>query len=173
MKIRLGLLEYDFRYTQYANTGGYDTNRKTYMANELQVSHTAADYGLTPTPVGPPRTIGKWTISNPLGLGAFGKVHCLTDQSGRIAVVKVIQGKRRNPDKARQEIQVLKDLTLLAKTADDHGGLVRLEEVIHLDDDVSDDANAPFKEIALILQPCVYGTFEKLTTARPSGRRYV
>jgi hypothetical protein len=40
---------------------------------------------------------------------------------------------------------------LLAKTADDHGGLVRLEEVIHLDDDVSDDANAPFKEIALIL----------------------
>jgi hypothetical protein len=112
----------------------------------------------------------KVDIQQPAGIGAFGKVPCVTDPAGRIAAAEVIQSKRRNPDRLRRDMQVLKNLTLLAKREDDHGRLVRPEEVINLDECAGDDANAPFK---VDLQRWVYGAFDKLTAALSSGHRYV
>jgi hypothetical protein len=160
MIVRLGTLEYIFSYTDLIKGETFSYQRKRYL------NTTAPVFDLLPTPKGQARTFGAWTICNSLGKGSFGKVHSATDYKGRIAAIKVVD-RTKSHKEVRNEIQVLQEL---ARTQDDGGHLLRLIEVIYPN---SYGTGAPFEEVAIILQPCVQGTFEQLTKARSGSQKYV
>jgi hypothetical protein len=108
MTIRLGTLEYVFRYTDLANKQAFSQLRKRYVMQNLGIS--APVFDLAPTPTGQARTFGAWTISKPLGKGTFGKVHSATDRQGRVAAIKIVD-RTKSPREVQNEIQVLQELT--------------------------------------------------------------
>jgi hypothetical protein len=169
MTIRVGTLEYMFRYTNFAREEIFNRQRKQHLNRYLGISAPILE--LTATPTGQARTFGAWTIVNPLGKGTFGKVHSATDRQGRVAAIKVVD-QIRSRDEVQNEIQVLQELTALAETEDTQGRLLRLIEVIYSNSHER-IASVPFDEVAIVLQPCVQGNFEQLTIARLGRQKYI
>jgi tRNA A-37 threonylcarbamoyl transferase component Bud32 len=152
MKIRISALEYDFSYTPFAYTHEYyeDLNR-IYLPLVLRATVNSTSIQI-PTPQGPPRTFGDWTVSEPLGRGAEGNVFSASNRHGEVVALKVVLRAHNNAHQAESEIRTLKTLTKLAETHDETR-LLRLRQAIYPRDTPDFDTANNFDEVALIFEP--------------------
>jgi serine/threonine protein kinase len=79
-------LAYSFEYTQFAGTDDFDNQRKNFMRDYLGID--SPDFGRTPIPLGPPMSIGKWTLGVVKGRGKSGTVCVATNPEGTIVAIK-------------------------------------------------------------------------------------
>ncbi|KAL9621083.1 MAG: hypothetical protein Q9160_004468 [Pyrenula sp. 1 TL-2023] len=162
MKIRIGLLEYDLRYTRFGLSKEYEYELAQYIQDHISVDkNTALNFALTPTPSGQRRIIGQWTIGKPLGRGGFGKVWSATNSKSRTAAIKMIGRDSANAASVDRELRTLTDLTRLDIDQNQHK-LVRLTDIIR-GNSSGDHSSNLFEEIALVLEPAARGTFQNLT----------
>ncbi|KAK3337154.1 hypothetical protein B0T19DRAFT_62665 [Cercophora scortea] len=106
MKIRFDKLEYDFRYTGYAETAAYQAERDGYMTRVIQAPPPVNFEMPTllvnfemPTPLRSTRTIGQWTLSKPLGRGGMGRVFLASNSTNEVVAVKTVE---RNSNTKKQ-----------------------------------------------------------------------
>lgn len=158
MKIRLGLLEYDFQYEDLRSNEAFKREHADYVRKYIASDKNAAvNFGLTPTPSGQRRIIGQWTLGKALGKGGFGKVSCATNSSSRIVAIKRVERNPMNRASVDRELQTLRDITQLALDQKEQR-IVRLLQIIR----EPTNASSAFEEIALVMEPVAHGTFKNL-----------
>ncbi|KAK3080547.1 hypothetical protein LTS18_000368 [Coniosporium uncinatum] len=150
MTICLGPSEYEFIYTEYANTTAFKDQQRAYARRFLGVQ--AENFDMTPTPAGKPWVFGDWTIIHQPGKGTFGRVYSATDSKSQLVAIKFIEGGQRAA-KVQNELRTHQQLTDLAKASNDKGRLLRLLEDIYQNGTT---------DVALILHPVAHMTFAKL-----------
>ena len=162
MTVLLGQLSYIFEYTEYARTNEFYMQKRKYLSNFSDVSNKT--FALTPTPFGPARVVGQWTLGSCLGKGSFGRVTVGTNSKSELVAIKVVERnkKQTQPD---DEIRALKCLQKLSNYEDVRGRLVHLKEVIYQNGEENNPPTA-FQEISLVLEPACTRTFESLISNR-------
>lgn len=166
MNIRLGLLEYTFRYSTFASSEAFIQQRQEYVTTKLRAP-TSIDFDM-PTPRLNTRTIGQWTLGHPLGRGAFGRVFLGSNSRNEVVAVKMMECNSRSKATVDAEIAVCRALTTLARKNDEGSRIVQLREVI-------DPRKEPFSskrgfdEIGLILEPMTPSTLHSLLGGGNTG----
>ncbi|KAI2004259.1 hypothetical protein LOZ50_004399 [Ophidiomyces ophidiicola] len=161
MHIKVGFLEFEFRYTDFAYTKPYYINRAHYFKEELQRT-SFPNTTITPTPSKSLRSFGHWVLMASLRSGTFGKVFSGTDSKGEIVAVKIITRSTKNVQEVSQKIKTLREIQNLPEVhAGDKSRILHLREVIYQS---GAEINTPkiFEQIALILEPTVYSTFASI-----------
>jgi protein kinase-like protein len=161
MRLRMGRCEYIFEYTEYARSPEYVVEQRNFLTRHLKIPHESIDLSLTPTPSRHSRKIGDWTQGISLGKGTFGKVFVGTNAKNETVAIKIVERGSRTQSSVAEEIRVLEELTKLAKSANDHGRLVRLREVIYQNGREEYTSNR-FEDVALVMEPAVRGDFSGL-----------
>ncbi|KUI64269.1 putative endopolygalacturonase D [Cytospora mali] len=123
MKIRVGLLEYDFQYTN-ASPVAFFEHRREYIATALRAP-TSIVFDM-PTPCLNARTIGQWTLGERLGSDTAGKVFLGSNSKNEIVAVKIMLKSASSVD---EEIGTYQAMLALAEH-DDNKRIVRLKETI-------------------------------------------
>ena len=165
MRITFDTLEYVLEYTNFARTQDYINQRRAYL--QRFTGHQWCPLFETPTPVPNTRTIGPWTLANPLGKGARGRVFQATNQRNEVAAVKVLERTSKNADDVDTEVSISAAVTKLAKERDEDGRIVRQIDVLYASGK-SLSPDLPFDEVAIILQPMTPETFHNLRGDRSS-----
>ncbi|KAI5865840.1 kinase-like domain-containing protein [Durotheca rogersii] len=150
MKIQLGLLEYDFQYTDVASSNSFIGKRREYMVGNITTPPVA--FLSMPTPRRNTRTIGRWTLGEPRGKGSTGSVFLGSNRKNEVVAVKIMALDSESKSLVDGEIAAYQALTALAEKHNDGGRLVRLKETI----DPREDKNAVsfiFDEVCLVLEP--------------------
>ena len=163
MKIRFDKLEYDFKYTSFTETNDFKTARDTYLTSVLNAPRRV-DLEM-PTPVLNTRTIGQWTLNEPLGRGGMGRVFLASNSKNEIVAVKTVERNPVTKSSVDLEIQTYQDVTALAKKWDEGHRIVRVREVIS--NRLS--SKAPFEEVAIVMEPMTPQTFLNLMGRRSMG----
>ncbi|EQL33202.1 hypothetical protein, variant [Blastomyces dermatitidis ATCC 26199] len=88
MKIRVNSLVYNFQYTDFAPTEEFIKQRKRYLTATLEAPSAIFDM---PTPHRNTRTIGQWTLNDPLGKGSAGRVFLASDSKNQVVAIKIMQ----------------------------------------------------------------------------------
>jgi hypothetical protein len=169
MNIRLGRLEYEFRYTDFGQTEDYYTAQHLYMERFLRVQSLPYQT-LTPTPAGTFRTFGSWTVGPSLGKGTYGRVFSATNSKGEIVAIKVVERGQRTVRQVNREIHVLQELQKLSEVnKGDRNRVVRLKESI-FQNGTQKFTSAVFDEVALVLEPAVPAMLAQLTAPGSNQR---
>ncbi|KAI1977923.1 hypothetical protein LOZ53_003418 [Ophidiomyces ophidiicola] len=161
MRIRIGLLEFECRYTEFAHTQPYYINRTRYFKDKLQIT-SFPNTTLTPTPSTSLQDFGHWTLMASLGSGTYGKVFSGTNSKGEIVAVKIITRDTKNVQELSRGIKALREIQNLPEIhAGDNSRILHLREVIYQD---GAEINIPktFEQVALILEPAVHSTFASI-----------
>ena len=162
MKIGVNLLEYDFEYTEFASTKDYKMERQQYLASELKAPTTF----LMPTPQQNTRTIGQWTLSDPLGKGTSGRVFLASNSKNETVAIKMIEYTSRTAETVNREIAQCEKLTALARTQNAGERLVHLTEVIR---EQRSSSGAAFEDVALVLEPMTPQVLDRIVGFRSMG----
>ena len=166
MKIRLGSLEYNFQYTAFASSPNFIDKRQDYMITELGApSSIVFDM---PTPRRNTRTVGQWTLGNPLGKGSAGRVFLGSNSKSELVAVKLMVLDSGSQSAVDKEITACRALTSLAEKQDVSGLIVRLKETIDPRKEASLSSTA-FDEVGLILEPMTPKTLGDLVGNRSKG----
>lgn len=169
MKIQLDKLEYSFQWTKYAATEGFKVARRRYVVRALHGENQAANTDIEmPTPLPNQRTMGRWTLGDALGAGGNGRVFFASDRSGNVAAIKVVERTSRNYIYVDKEIDILQEVTDLAKRSDDGERILRMEEVIYSNGQEFSSKTA-FDNVAIVLKPMTPQTFRDLLGAQSKG----
>ncbi|XMA09772.1 hypothetical protein WAI453_002563 [Rhynchosporium graminicola] len=129
--IQIGRLEYRCQWTAFAAEDGFKEARRRYVVRALGgPSATNVDFEM-PTPLPAKRTIGSWTLGDPLGVGGQERVFFASDPSDNVAAIKVVERTFRSRDNINKEIQTLQEVTNLTSRSDDSEQLLRMVDVIH------------------------------------------
>ncbi|KAI1922904.1 hypothetical protein LOZ66_003033 [Ophidiomyces ophidiicola] len=158
MEIQIGLLQFEFRYTEFAYTRLYYLDRDEYFKRELQRTSFPITT-ITPTPSTSLQNFGHWTLMTPLGSGTYGKVFSGTNSKSEIVAAKIITRNTKNAVEVIRGIKTLREIQNLPEIhAGDKDRILRLREAIYQD---GAEINTPkvFEEVALILEPAVHCTF--------------
>ncbi|KAI1737827.1 kinase-like domain-containing protein [Xylaria scruposa] len=168
MKIRVGLLEYEFRYSDFASSRDYVRSRENYLVAVLRASPFRT-FDM-PTPQRDNRTIGQWTLDKPIGKGGFGSVFLASNSKNEVVAIKVLQCSTK-PGYAKaidDEIATCRRLTALARELGDGGRVVQLKEIFDPREEAS-SSSAAFYEFALVLEPMTPRTLDQLVGRRTMG----
>lgn len=166
MNIRVDKLEYILEYTDFAKTRTFVQKRLNYLTRIAGAPNSVIFE--VPTPLRNTRTIGQWTLGEPLGRGAHGRVFLATNTKNEMAAVKMVERDSKAPRVVDNEIATNKAVTSLAEKWDDGGRIVRQTEILYFEGDKS-SSKAAFDEIAIVLQPMTPQTFHDLVGARSKG----
>ena len=116
MRLRISALKYEFEYAPFAYTTEYQSELMTaYLPECLHVDAASITVRI-PTAEGEPRMFGEWTLSDPLGMGAQGKVSFASNRHGDVVAIKVVTRDYRRSASVNTEIDTLKALTRLSDT---------------------------------------------------------
>lgn len=163
MKIGVGSLEYDFQYTEFASSKDFMEKRQEYLTMEVGApSSVVFDM---PTPRRSTRTIGQWTLGDPLGKGSAGRVFLGSNSKNELVAAKIMELNSRSNSTVDEEIAACRALTALAEKYDDGGRIVRLKETIDPREESSSSIPV-FDEIGLILEPMTPKTLGDLVGNR-------
>ena len=169
MSIRIGNLEFQFRYIDFAYHADFYDQRCMYMTDRLSYT-TLPNINLTPTPSETFRCFGEWTMSRPLGKGAFGRVHSATNNKGDLVAIKIVERSERTANEVRQEVDILRTLESLTEIHEgDRKRILRLRDVIYQNGDEA-YAGTVFEDVALVLEPAVLATFASITARLPDEK---
>jgi hypothetical protein len=167
MRIRLSSLEYVFEYTEFARTDLFFKLRREYISQTLNgPSSTPFDM---PTPRYETRTMGQWTLSNPLGKGSEGSVFLASNVRNEVVAIKVIERKARTADRINAEIASYQEVTDLAKNDDDSKRIVRLKEIIYLGGEEKFSSGSVFDQVGLVMEPMAPITLDKIVANADRG----
>ncbi|KAI0193036.1 hypothetical protein EV127DRAFT_460451 [Xylaria flabelliformis] len=111
MNIRIDSLEYEFQYTDFATTEAFSIRRKTYLGTNLNASPSPT-FNM-PTPHFNTRTIGRWTLNNPLGKGSAGRVFLASNSKNQLVAIKVMECTSKSARAVDIEIARCRQLTAL------------------------------------------------------------
>ncbi|KAI0855816.1 hypothetical protein F4860DRAFT_529924 [Xylaria cubensis] len=111
MNIRIDSLEYEFQYTDFATTEAFSIRRKTYLGTNLNASPSPTFNMLTPH--FNTRTIGRWTLNNPLGKGSAGRVFLASNSKNQLVAIKVMECTSKSARAVDIEIARCRQLTAL------------------------------------------------------------
>lgn len=149
MRIRVDSLEYIFQYTDFASSKGFTKMREEYMTTMAGApSFVVFDM---PTPRRTTATIGRWTLSDPLGSGGAGRVFLGSNSKNEVVAIKIMECTPGAASCVDTEIARCRDLTLLARSRNDGGRIVRLKEII--DPRNASTTKCAFEDVALVLEP--------------------
>jgi serine/threonine protein kinase len=166
MRIRFNKLKYTFQYTDYAGTQEFKTERNTYLTGGLKAPRLVDSK--MPTPLASIRTIGPWTLADPLGRGGVGRVFLTSNSKNEVVAVKIIERNSRNASAMDRELQAFQDITALAKKHDQKMRIIRVKEVIRHKSSES-SSRMPFKEIAVVIDPLTPQTLSNLMENSTKG----
>ena len=165
MKVRIDSLEYIFQYTDFASSEGFMGKREEYLTTTLGApSSVVFDM---PTPRRITRTIGQWTLGDPLGKGSAGRVFLGSNSKNQAVAVKIMERTSETAVIVEKESTRCRELTALAKERDDGGRLVRLKEIIDTREVPS--SSSAFDDVALVLEPMTPQTLADLVGDRSRG----
>lgn len=101
------------------------------------------------------RTIGAWTLAEPLGRGGSGRVFLASNSKGNVAAVKIVEWNSRTRNNVDREVRTFEKLKLLANSIGAERRIVQLVEVIgHPElDEPSSPPQMPFRDVALVMTP--------------------
>lgn len=168
MQVQFGKLEYCFQWTEYAAKAEFIEARSRYVTRKLGGLPTAdIDYEM-PTPLATKRTMGGWTLGEALDAGVRGRVFFASNSSGNVATIKLVERNARNCHSVAQEIQILREVTDLARQSDEGERVVHVVEVIYTNDE-DFDSKTPFDNVGIVLQPMTPNTFVDLLGTRSMG----
>lgn len=168
MNFRVGSLAYEFRYTNFASTEEFVETRKDYIVNNLNAP-ASMTFDM-PTPHFNTKTIGQWTLNNPLGKGSAGRVFLASNSKNQVVAIKVMECTSRSARAVDNEVGRCRDLTALAQKLDDGGRLVRLKETFDPREEAS-PSSAAFHEVALVLEPMTPMTLDELIGNQTVGNQ--
>lgn len=114
-RVRIGELEYLFRYTTFAQSKQFLEARNLFVS--LQHPDSSKGLALTPTPAPTTRSIGEWTLQKELGKGASGAVYSATSPRDEVVAIKLIVRNQRSAASVKNEVQTLTAITEAAKAA--------------------------------------------------------
>ncbi|KAJ9634541.1 hypothetical protein H2199_008998 [Coniosporium tulheliwenetii] len=144
-KLRIGDLEYQFEYTEYARSTDYASKKSNYLRTVLGFLEDPPPY-FPVTPAPNTTTVDQWTLGSSLGSSSFGKVHAATNTKGEVVAIKTV---------TRQDVGVAAALQ--------HECLLRLRDVIYQRG--KKDYEPPhFENVWLILEPVARETFVQLAS---------
>jgi serine/threonine protein kinase len=166
MKIWVKSLEYDFRYTRFASTEAFIAERKKYLTITLNAP-TSVIFDM-PTPRHDTRTIGQWTLNDPLGKGSVGRVFLASNSKNQVVAVKIMECTSRSGRAVDEEIARWRDLTALAKNRDDGGRIVWLKETIDPREEMF-SSSTTFEDVALVLEPMAPQTLDDIVRNGSTG----
>lgn len=168
MNIRISSLEYAFQYSEFSSSKNYKETLREYLAGALEAPIQGAFH--MPTLLSQTRTIGPWTLHDPLGKGAVGKVFLASNSRNEVVAVKVMERNSKTAGSVDKEISVLRMLTKLAEDQDDEERLVRLKDTLYTKDAATLPGSAAvFEEVALVLVPMTPQTFDYLVGGKSKG----
>lgn len=72
-----------------------------------------------PTPSEGTRTFGQWTVSRPIGKGAFGHISKASNSALELVAIKVLVKHRKTAQSVDREVRTLRTLTAAANAAGD------------------------------------------------------
>jgi hypothetical protein len=160
IQLRIGNLEYNFQYTDYARTSKYENRRAEFVTAITTKADTQMRL-LTPTPLPNARQVDRWTLGKPLGRGAAGKVYVATTSRNDIAAVKIMDRRdKRSAQQVEAEVSTLQALTKLAK-GEDFKNILQLKDVIYESGSAQFDPKR-FGDVFFVLEPCASFTFYDL-----------
>lgn len=166
MKVRVGLLEYNFKYTEYASSDEFMRRRGEYLITKLRALNSVV-FDM-PTPRRNTRTIGQWTLGDPLGKGNTGRVFLATNTKNETVAVKIMELNSTSKRSVDNEIAICRALTALAKNHDNGERIVRLKETIDPREEAT-RASCVFDEVGIVLEPMTPMTLSDLIGERTSG----
>ena len=164
MKIHVDSMEYLFQYTDFALSKDFKEQRKQYVTKFGTQSPILFDM---PTPHKVTRTIGQWTLSDPLSKGSSGRVFLGSNSKNEMVAIKIMMHTSRTAGAIDGEIAQCRELTALAQKWDDGGRLVRLKEVI--DPRKASPSSSIFEDVALVLEPMTPQTLSDLIKSGGEG----
>ncbi|KAL8313033.1 hypothetical protein RB593_007307 [Gaeumannomyces tritici] len=168
MAIEFDKLKYLFQWTDWAATPAFNERRVDYLTGMLR-GPQVVDFEM-PTPLSSVRTIGSWTLSEPLGRGGMGRVFLASNSTTRMAAVKVVERNRRTRDSVDREVRTFRELTALIKKCDVDGRIVQLLEIIGYPEDRDSLSSwGSFQEVAIVMDPVARSTFSDLTEPSQSN----
>ena len=166
MIIRFDKLEYTFQWTDYAATKAFMEERSAYVIKGLAgPEHVDVDM---PTPVPNKRTMGRWTLGDALGTGAYGKVFFGSNALGEVAAVKMMDRSLRNYGTVDAEVQTCKAITTFAEKSDEGRRILRVVEVLYSKDEKF-SSDVVFDQVAVVLQPVARQTLADIDGLQSSG----
>lgn len=164
--VRIGLLEYRFRYTQHSRSLAFLAGKKLYLEEELLIQSLPPPY-LDPTPAPESVTVGPWTICSSLGRGGSGRVHAAISTQNEVVAIKTLERKSKQDDAAIQaEVRVLKALTDLASVEDSSERLLRLRHVYYQHGKEEYDSRE-FENVYMVLEPVANETLTRMIPKPP------
>ncbi|KAL8905547.1 MAG: hypothetical protein Q9207_002573 [Kuettlingeria erythrocarpa] len=166
MKIRLDKLEYDFKWTEFAATDDFKKDRNRYVTSVLG-GPQFVDVDI-PTPLPNTRTIGGWTLGDPLGVGGHSRVFFASNALGDMAAIKMIERTSKNYRNVDAEIEVCKEVTAFAKQSEDGERILRATEFIYSNEEKFSSKRA-FDNVAVVLWPMTPQTLADLVGVRSKG----
>ncbi|KAL8941859.1 MAG: hypothetical protein Q9216_002003 [Gyalolechia sp. 2 TL-2023] len=166
MKIRLDKLEYNFQWTDFAATGDFKKDRNRYVISILG-GPKFVDIDI-PTPLPNTRTIGGWTLGDPLGVGGYSRVFFASNASGDVAAIKMMERTPKHYRNVDAEIEVCKELTAFAEQSKDGERILRATEVIYSNEERFSLKRA-FDSVAVVLWPMTPQTLADLVGIRSKG----
>jgi serine/threonine protein kinase len=164
--MKIWVNSYNFQYTDFASTEDFKKERKEYLAARLKALPSAFFNMLTPRRS--TRTIGQWTLNDPLGKGSAGRVFLASNSKNQVVAVKIMECTSKSAGVVDKEIGRYRDLTALAQKRDDEGRLVRLKKTIDPRDEEFTSGTA-FEDVALVLEPMTPETLDDLVGNRSIG----
>lgn len=114
------------------------------------------------------RTMGQWTLSNPLGKGSDGRVFLASNVRNEVVVVKVIERKARTADRVNAKIARYQEVTDLAKD-DDSKRIVRLKEIIYPRGEEKFLSGSVFDQVGLFIGPMAPATLDSIIRNTDKG----
>ena len=169
MSVWLDKLEYTFQWTDYAATEGFMDERSEYVIRSLR-GPLAVDVDM-PTPLPNRRTMGRWTLGDPLGAGGCGRVFFATNPLGEVAAIKVMERRSDNYNLVDAEVQICNEVTAFAGKSDDGGRIMRVVEVLYTKDE-NFSSKAAFDNVAIVMQPMTPRTFTDMCGFGSKGQVY-
>ncbi len=161
MSIRISSFEYVLEYSEYTASDDFKDDRRAYITESRQVPELSTFE--MPTPLSQTRTIGPWTLGDPLGKGAVGRVYLASNTQNEVVAIKVVERNTRTVRSVGREIDVLRRLTLLAQEHGEEGRLVRLKDALYPRGVAEfNSGSTDFDEVALVLEPMTPRTFDHL-----------
>lgn len=152
MAVRIGQLQYWFEYTDYSRTRDYEQKRALYL-RQFNASILTSGAYIPPTPHPSSQTFASFTLMEPLGRGAFGKVFSACDTKGRVVAIKILECNKRNSAHISKEVGILRELAQLAETQGGLNYVVQLVEVLRASGDPVEPLATPFEDIGLVMEP--------------------
>ncbi len=158
--ISVGPLQYELRYTDFAQTPEYFRLRNRFL-KRLAGGDGPVDLPEIPTPRPGQRQFGTWVMGRALTKGGDGRVFEGTNTKDEVAALKLMRvANSRERARVDQEVSTNRTLTCLASTTDDGGRIVRQIEVIGGPDD---------DEIVSVLKPVTKTTLDAFISNHHSG----